>query len=72
MPMTRQEIRDRVGTDSHELISLVLDCVRAAEADEREACAQICENEKLQADDWVPDHYPGKHFAWAIRTRGDV
>ena len=69
MPMTRQEIRYRIGTNSPDILDLIADCVRAAEEDEREACALQCENDPLLADDWIPTMRPGKHFAWSIRQR---
>jgi uncharacterized protein YfcZ (UPF0381/DUF406 family) len=39
-------------------------------ADEREACAKVCENDKSQAMDWMGTARPGGHFADTIRARG--
>jgi hypothetical protein len=42
-----------------------------ARADEREACAKVCEDDKTQAMEWTGNSHPGGHFAAAIRARGE-
>jgi hypothetical protein len=41
-------------------------------ADEREACAKVCENDKRQAMDWMGTARPGGHFADTIRARSEA
>jgi len=41
-------------------------------ADEREACAKVCENDKSQAMDWMDTAMPGGHFADTIRARSEA
>jgi len=36
---------------------------------EREACAEVCEQDENRADDWIPNSRPGGYFANAIRAR---
>jgi hypothetical protein len=41
-------------------------------ADEREACAKVCENDKSQAMDWMGTARPGGYFADTIRARSEA
>ncbi len=38
-------------------------------AEEREACAKVCEQDGSQAGEWTPGARPGGYFAKAIRAR---
>ena len=79
--MTREEYIDLFHKAQVNLVAfkMVFHCddelrkmVEMAIADEREACAKVCEQDENRADDWIPDSRPGGYFANAIRARGQA
>lgn len=52
---------------SSDLLARIERIVRKAEAEEREACAKVCENMETHRF----ENYIGRDFAHAIRARGE-
>jgi hypothetical protein len=64
--MNREELEQVIYERTRDFVSRrVMDCILELIAEEREACAKVCETEGSVDD--LPEHY-----ADAIRSRGEV
>jgi hypothetical protein len=62
---TMEQLCDALGTEIVHRIDMGVES-------EREACAEVCEDDKTQAMEWLAHSRPGGHFAAAIRARGQA